>query len=210
MPAIKEGQKAPNFKLSDKDGKVHQAVAADAEFTVLYFYPKDSTPGCTIEAQEFTASLREFSARKARVVGVSGGDDSSKAKFCAKYRLSVPLVSDTDFKVARAYGAFGEKQFMGRKFKGIFRKTFILDKRGLVVRVFDSVKPEGHADEVLAALDALATGGAKKGIKTARESKGSVKASAMKREKAAEKGSGAKKLAGKKASRASSKATRRR
>lgn len=155
MSQIKAGQKAPNFKLIDKDGQVHQAIEAGAEFTVLYFYPKDSTPGCTIEAQEFSGRLREFVARKARVLGVSGGDSASKAKFCAKYQLSVPLVSDTDFKVSQAYGAFGEKQFMGRKFKGIFRKTFILDKAGRVMRVFDSVKPKGHAEEVLAALDDL-------------------------------------------------------
>ncbi len=210
MPAIREGQKAPNFKLADKDGKVHQAVAAGAEFTVLYFYPKDSTPGCTIEAQEFTASLRDFSARKARVVGVSGGDGSSKAKFCAKYRLSVPLVSDTDFKVARAYGAFGEKQFMGRKFKGIFRKTFILDKRGLVVRVFDSVKPEGHADEVLAALDALAKGGSKKGAKTAVMGKGTARPSAAKPKRVAAKKPVTKKASAKKKPAANGKAPRRR
>ncbi len=210
MPAIREGQKAPDFKLEDKDGKVHQAVAAGVEFTVLYFYPKDSTPGCTIEAQEFTASLRDFSARKARVVGVSGGDDSSKAKFCAKYRLSVPLVSDTDFKVARAYGAFGEKQFMGRKFKGIFRKTFILDKRGLVVRVFDSVKPEGHADEVLAALDALAKGSSKKGAKTAVTSKGAAKASVARPKRAAAKRPVAKKVTAKRRPATEGKAARRR
>lgn len=204
MPQVKEGQKAPNFKLSDKDGKVHQAVSAGTEFTVLYFYPKDSTPGCTIEAKEFTAILREFSARKARVLGVSGGDGASKAKFCAKHRLSVPLVSDTDFKVSRAYGAFGEKQFMGRKFKGIFRKTFILDKSGLVVRVFDSVKPEGHAEEVLAALDSLAKGsptksGRAKSGKTARAVKGATKAAAPKSEKQAKKALAKKRVSAKKA-----------
>jgi thioredoxin-dependent peroxiredoxin len=155
MPQVTEGQKAPNFKLSDKDGKVHQPLATEADYTVLFFYPKDSTPGCTLEAQEFTATLREFTARKARVIGVSGGDDASKAKFCSKYKLSVPLVSDTTFKVAQAYGAFGEKQFMGRKFKGIFRKTFILNRSGTIVRVFDSVKPAGHAQEVLDAIDEL-------------------------------------------------------
>ena len=210
MAQVKEGQKAPNFKLSDKDGKVHQPVAAGSEYTVLYFYPKDSTPGCTIEAQEFTASLRAFSARKARVVGVSGGDGSSKAKFCAKYRLSVPLVSDTDFKVARAYGAFGEKQFMGRKFKGIFRKTFILDKRGLVVRVFDSVKPEGHADEVLAALDDLARAGSKKGAASPAGTSGKARASAAKPKKAAAKSPVRKKAAAKKKPAGKSKAARRR
>ena len=155
MPQLREGQRAPNFKLTDKDGKPHQLQAVGAEYTVLYFYPKDSTPGCTIEAQEFSAKLKEFSVRKVRVLGVSGGDDSSKEKFCRKFKLSVPLVSDTDFRVARSYGAYGDKKFMGRSFKGIFRKTFLVDSAGKVVRIFDSVKPEGHAEEVLAAIDSL-------------------------------------------------------
>ena len=163
MPSIRAGQKAPNFKLNDKDGGVHQLQSPGADFTVLYFYPKDSTPGCTLEAQEFTATLKDFKARGARVIGVSGGDGSSKAKFCSKYKLNVPLVSDTDFKVAKSFGAYGDKKFMGRSFKGIFRKTFILDSKGTVVKVFESVKPEGHATEVLKAIDAMTrTGGTTK------------------------------------------------
>jgi alkyl hydroperoxide reductase subunit AhpC len=97
------------------------------------------------------------------VIGISGGDGSSKAKFCSKYKLNVPLVSDTDFKVAKSFGAYGDKKFMGRSFKGIFRKTFILDSKGTVVKVFESVKPEGHATEVLKAIDAMTrTGGTTK------------------------------------------------
>jgi len=122
---------------------------------VLYFYPKDDTPGCTIEAKEFSKTLKEFRARNASVIGVSGGDQRSKEKFCAKHSLSVPLVSDSDFKVSRAYGVYGDKKFMGRSFKGIFRKTFILDSKGTVVKVFEAVKPEGHASEVLRAIDAI-------------------------------------------------------
>ncbi len=155
MAQLKEGQRAPKFRLHDKDGKAHELEAAGAAFTVLYFYPKDSTPGCTLEAQEFSAALKDFKARGARVIGVSGGDEKSKAKFCSKYKLSVPLVSDTDFRVARSFGAFGDKKFMGRSFKGIFRKTFLLDRNGVVVRIFESVKPEGHADEVLAVIDSI-------------------------------------------------------
>ena len=159
MPALREGQKAPNFKLNDKDGRAHTLGAPGVSYTVLYFYPKDSTPGCTLEAQEFTASLKEFKSRGVRIIGVSGGDKSSKAKFCSKYKLAIPLVSDTDFKVAKSYGAYGDKKFMGRSFKGIFRKTFILDNNGTVVRVFEAVKPEGHAREVLKAVDLLARKG---------------------------------------------------
>ena len=195
MAQIKEGQKAPSFKLSDKDGKVHQPVSAGAEYTVLYFYPKDSTPGCTLEAQEFTASIKQFSARKARIIGVSGGDDTSKQKFCKKYGITVPLVSDTNHKVSQAYGAFGEKQFMGRKFKGIFRKTFILNKKGTIVRVFESVKPEGHAQEVLAALDELSGTARVKPSKAARPASASRKAASAARSGAARKKSQAKRAA---------------
>jgi peroxiredoxin Q/BCP len=151
MPHIKEGQKAPKFSLSDKDGVVHKVPVA-GEYTVIFFYPKDNTPGCTIEAKEFSAMLKKFTARGVTVFGISGGTDKTKASFCAKQKLAVTLLTDGDFTVAAKYGAFGEKKFMGRTYNGILRKTFIIDKRGVVVKIFDSVKPAGHAEEVLAGL----------------------------------------------------------
>jgi peroxiredoxin Q/BCP len=163
MAGLKVGQSAPRFSLKDKDGKAHSLDTSKVDYTVLYFYPKDDTPGCTLEAKEFSQFIEKFASRNVRVVGVSGGDEKSKAKFCAKYSLKVPLVSDTNFKVARSYGAYGTKQFMGRTFQGIFRKTFLVDKAGKIARIFDTVKPEGHAQEVLAAIDELSKkGGAKK------------------------------------------------
>jgi peroxiredoxin Q/BCP len=161
MKGIREGAKAPTFKLQDKDGSTYGVGATKSEFTVLYFYPKDDTPGCTLEAQDFSKNLKDFKTRKATVIGVSGGDKKTKQKFCSKYGLTVPLVSDADFSVSRAYGAYGEKKFMGRAYKGIFRKTFIVDSKGTIARIFDSVKPEGHAREVLKALDELRGGGKK-------------------------------------------------
>jgi peroxiredoxin Q/BCP len=158
MKEIREGAKAPKFKLEDKDGKEYGVDTAKADYTVLYFYPKDDTPGCTIEAQEFSQNLKDFKNRKAAVIGISGGDEKTKAKFCSKYKLQVPLVSDSDFSVSRAYGAYGDKKFMGRSFKGIHRKTFIVDKSGTIAKVFASVKPEGHAEEVLEAIDELRAG----------------------------------------------------
>lgn len=152
---MQEGDKAPTFALKDKDGAVFGIGALGGGFTVVYFYPKDNTPGCTLEAQEFSALLREFSARKVQVIGISGGDEKTKAKFCAKYSLSVPLVSDADYKVSEAYGVYGQKKFMGRTFKGIHRRTFLIDKHGIIVRVFTTVKPAGHAQEVLDAIDEL-------------------------------------------------------
>lgn len=166
MAQVREGAKAPKFALRDKDGNSHGIGKAQSDFTVLYFYPKDDTPGCTIEAQEFSKNLKSFASRKASVIGVSGGDEKSKEKFCKKYKLEVPLVSDTDFAVSRAYGVYGDKKFMGRVYKGIHRKTFIVDKSGVVARVFDSVKPEGHAEEVLEALDSLRRPGAASKSKT--------------------------------------------
>ncbi|MEN9846594.1 MAG: hypothetical protein RIS36_1741 [Pseudomonadota bacterium] len=155
MPSLKVGQPAPRFSLKDKDGKAHSLDTSKAEYTVLYFYPKDDTPGCTLEAKEFSQLIEKFASRDVRVVGVSGGDERTKAKFCAKYSLKVPLVSDSDFKVAKAYGAHGTKKFMGRTFQGIFRKTFLVDKEGKIARIFETVKPEGHAEEVLAAIDEI-------------------------------------------------------
>jgi peroxiredoxin Q/BCP len=158
MKQLREGAKAPKFALEDKDGRVYGVGKEKADYTVLYFYPKDDTPGCTIEAQEFSSNLKDFKSRKASVIGISGGDQKTKAKFCGKYKLQVPLVSDTNFSVSRAYGAYGDKKFMGRSFKGIHRKTFIVDSAGTIAKVFDSVKPEGHAEEVLEAIDALRAG----------------------------------------------------
>ena len=158
MGTLTEGEKAPKFSLTDKDGVSHTVPPAKCDYAVIYFYPKDNTPGCTIEAVEFSALLKKFSSRKVAVFGISGGTDKTKASFCAKHDLSVPLLSDTDFSVATAYGAYGMKKFMGRSFKGILRKTFIVNKKGVVVKVFDSVKPQGHADEVLEALKELSKG----------------------------------------------------
>lgn len=184
MAIIKQGSKAPHFTLFDKNGDDVSLGKAKTEFTVLYFYPKDNTPGCTIEAQEFSSALEDFRARKAMVIGISGGDQKSKEKFCAKYSLTVPLVSDSDFAVSKAYGVYGDKKFMGRTFKGIHRKTFIVDKKGLVARIFDTVKPEGHAKEVLAVLDELRSGTsaapAKEAVKTVKK-KISVKQKSVKK-----------------------------
>ena len=161
MADLKIGQTAPRFSLKDKDGKAHSLGKAD--YTVLYFYPKDDTPGCTLEAKEFSHLIPQFKSRNVEVFGVSGGNEKTKTSFCKKHSLTVPLVSDTNFEVAKSYGAYGLKKFMGRSFQGIFRKTFLVDKSGKIAHIFDTVKPEGHAEEVLAAIDQLATkGGLKK------------------------------------------------
>ncbi|MFM1848635.1 MAG: hypothetical protein RL417_2109 [Pseudomonadota bacterium] len=143
------GKTAPNFSLKDKDGVVHTLSELPDSHICLFFYPKDNTPGCTLEAKEFTAELTKFKKQGCLVIGISGGDEKSKQKFCRSNALDVLLLSDPDFKTAKAYKTFGEKKFMGRVYNGIFRKTFILGPDRKIVKVFEEVKPEGHAAEVL-------------------------------------------------------------
>lgn len=147
------GKKAPQFSLKDKDGCVHSLSEVEATHVCLFFYPKDNTPGCTLEAKEFTAFRKKFAQKGCALIGISGGDEKSKAKFCEKNALDVTLLSDPDYQVAKAYKTFGEKQFMGRTYNGIFRKTFLLGPDRKIVKVFEEVKPEGHAAEVLAFLE---------------------------------------------------------
>lgn len=126
-----------------------------SNFTVLYFYPKDNTPGCTIEAKGFNKTLKLFSKHKAEIIGISGGDQASKTKFCKKYKLKLTLLSDTNFKVSKKYDCFGKKTFMGRNYLGIFRKTFLLDKSKKVIATFDKVSPDTHARELLELLASM-------------------------------------------------------
>lgn len=141
--------KAYNFSLKDKNGTLHTLNDIKSDYIVLYFYPKDSTPGCTIEANEFNKHLKEFKKLNAFIIGISGGDEASKTKFTKKYDINLLLLSDPDFKTAKKYDSYGEKTFMGRKFNGIFRNTYILDKNKFILKSFLKVKAEGHAQEVL-------------------------------------------------------------
>ncbi|MBI2507753.1 thioredoxin-dependent thiol peroxidase [Candidatus Woesearchaeota archaeon] len=146
---LKINDKAPDFSLKDKDGRITSLNKVDSKFLVLYFYPKDDTSGCTVEAKEFTSNLNKFEKINVKVMGISGGDETTKKKFCDKYNLKVLLLSDPDFSVCKKYCVYGEKSFMGRKFLGIKRTTFILDKDKTIKKVFENVKPEGHSEEVL-------------------------------------------------------------
>jgi peroxiredoxin Q/BCP len=138
-----------NFKLQDKNGKAFTLDSFKGMKKVVYFYPKDDTPGCTVETKGFDTYLPKFIAKKTAVIGISGGDNKSKAKFCKKHKFRLPLLSDPTNKVAKAYGAFGEKVFMGRKYKGILRNTYILDEKNKLVKSFENVTPATHPEEVL-------------------------------------------------------------
>src|SRR5690606_21567809 len=146
------GTKAPAFTLKDQHGTTHRLADYTGRHVVLYFYPKDDTPGCTKEACAFQDALPDFSGADAAVLGVSVLDERSKAKFATKHDLTFPLLADGDHAVAEAYGVWQEKSMDGRTYMGVARVTYLIGPDGRVVRRWDGVKVDGHADEVLAAL----------------------------------------------------------
>ena len=152
---IEEGNKAPAFTLKDQAGKTHSLKDYAGKPLVLYFYPKDDTPGCTTEACNVRDALPDFSKVKATVLGVSVLDTASKAKFAAKHKLNFPLLADEDHAVADKYGAWQEKSMYGRKYMGIARITYLIDGDGKVAKRWDNVKVDGHAEEVLTAVREL-------------------------------------------------------
>lgn len=149
---IEEGQQAPDFELQSDSGEPVRLRDLRGRRVILYFYPKDDTPGCTKEACGFRDSLDEIDAAGAVVLGVSPDDAASHEKFRDKYGLNFALLSDPDHAVAEAYGAWGEKKLYGRTYEGILRSTFIIDANGVVERVYAKVKPAAHARDVLADL----------------------------------------------------------
>ena len=155
MPLIEPGTKAPAFTLKDQAGKAHRLADYAGQPIVLYFYPKDDTPGCTKEACAFRDQLPGFKTSKAVVLGVSILDEASKGRFAGKYDLNFPLLADADHAVAEKYGAWQQRSLYGRKFMGVARTTYLIGKDGKVARRWDNVKVDKHVDEVLAAVEEL-------------------------------------------------------
>ena len=151
---IEEGQKAPPLVVSPSTGEAIDLSAPGGPL-VLYFYPKDDTPGCTREATDFTALAADFEQAGARVVGVSRDPMARHVRFATKYGLKVPLASDEDGAVSESFGTWGEKSLYGRKYMGMERATFLIGGDGKVLRAWRKVKVAGHADEVLAAVREL-------------------------------------------------------
>jgi thioredoxin-dependent peroxiredoxin len=149
---ITEGTKAPDFALADADGKTWSLADFAGKKLVLYFYPKDDTPGCTKEACGFRDQYSVFAEKGMAVVGVSPDSAASHARFRGKYSLPFVLLSDPEKKVLTSYGAFGEKTLYGKKVMGVIRSTFLIDEMGKVVKVYPKVSPEGHAEQILAAF----------------------------------------------------------
>ncbi len=151
-----EGKPAPDFELPDAAGRaVTLRNLTSKGGVVIYFYPKDMTPGCTREACDFRDNLKRVQAAGAQVIGISGDPPQSHQKFAAKYELNFPLLSDADKRVLKAYGVFKKKSLYGREFMGIERTTFVIDRHGTIRKVFPKVKVDGHAQAVLDALKEL-------------------------------------------------------
>lgn len=151
------GQTAPDFALEDHSGAVHKLADARGSWVVLYFYPKDDTPGCTVEACEFRDNLEQLTGQGAKVFGLSADDRASHEKFATKHELNFPLLIDPDLSVINAYEAYGEKNMFGKTFEGVFRVTYLIDPQGKIAKTWSKVKPEGHAAEVREAIEALST-----------------------------------------------------
>ena len=146
------GDPAPEFELEDSQGKLHRLSDYQGHSIVLYFYPKDDTPGCTKEACSFRDSYQTFRAAGIEVIGISPDSIKSHSKFIEKYDLPFVLLSDPNHKVTEAFGVWGIKKSFGREYEGVYRTTFVIGPEGKITRVFENVKPSLHSQEVLEAV----------------------------------------------------------
>ena len=155
MTMPKAGEVAPAFTLADQAGKEHTLSEYKGKWVLLYFYPKDDTPGCTIEACTIRDQFKDFKKIGAVVLGVSVDSVASHKKFAEKFELPFTLLADTTKEVVSAYGVFGEKKMMGRTYMGIRRSSFLIDPKGKIAKAYEKVRPEFHAAEVIADLKEL-------------------------------------------------------
>lgn len=146
---LKKGDKAPELGVADQSGRIHQLADYAGSKLVLYFYPKDDTPGCTKEACSIRDGYTELQKNNFAILGVSADPATKHQKFIDKYSLPFPLLADVDMKVIKAYGAFGRKKFMGKEYDGIIRSTFIINESGVIEGVIDKVDTADHANQIL-------------------------------------------------------------
>ena len=149
---LKSNAKAPTFNLNSTDGKIYSLKDSIGKYVVLYFYPKDDTPGCTIETKDFNKLLSKFKKLECEIYGISKDSLKSHDKFKDKYNIKFDLLADEEIKVLRKYKVWGKKKFMGREFMGIFRTSFLIDKKGKIIKIWNNVKVKDHAKEVLETL----------------------------------------------------------
>ena len=149
---IKENIKAPIFKLPSTSKNIYSLKDSFGKYIVIYFYPKDDTPGCTLETNDFNKLLPNFKKLNCEILGISKDNIKSHDKFREKYKIKFNLLADEDLEVLKKYKVWGKKKFMGREFMGIIRTTFLLDKKGKIIKIWENVKVKDHAKEVLATL----------------------------------------------------------
>jgi thioredoxin-dependent peroxiredoxin len=152
---LEPGDQAPDIALPDQDGNTRTLAELRGKWVLVYFYPRDDTPGCTVEACGLRDAASRYTKRGVQVLGISADSSKSHRKFADKFRLPFTLLADEEKSVIRAYGSWGRKKFMGREFDGILRRSFLVDPSGKIAKVYPKVTPEGHADEVLADVEAL-------------------------------------------------------
>ena len=144
--------------MVDQSGKLHSLEMYRGQWVVLYFYPRDMTPGCTIEACSFRDATEDLKTAGAVVLGVSADTEASHKKFASRFKLTFPLLVDEEGSLAKAYGSYGQKKFMGRNFEGIYRNTYLINPEGLIQKVYQGVKPAQHVAEILADLKMFSAG----------------------------------------------------
>ena len=146
---IAEGDKVPKFEVNDSNGNKVKSTEFKGKKHVIYFYPKDFTPGCTTEADEFSRDYKKFQKEGIEIIGVSPDDVDSHEKFCKKIGIKYPLLADVEKEVSKLFGVWGKKKFMGREYMGVMRSTFLVDEKGKIFKIYPKVKPAGHSKEVL-------------------------------------------------------------
>ena len=146
---ISEGDSVPKFEATDANGNKVKSTDFKGKKHVIYFYPKDFTPGCTTEADEFSKDYKKFQKEGIEVIGVSPDDVESHKKFCDKMGIKFPLLADADKEISQKFGVWGKKKFMGREYMGVFRSTFLVNQKGKIFKIYPKVKPSGHSKEVL-------------------------------------------------------------
>lgn len=148
MTTLKKGDIAPVFKGTNQNGEEISSTSFSGKKVILYFYPKDSTPGCTAEACNLNDNYQMWLSKGYEVVGVSPDSVSSHKKFAEKYDLSFNLIADTEMQILNAYGVWGEKSMYGRKYMGVFRTTFVIDEKGVIVEIFEKVDTKNHTEQI--------------------------------------------------------------
>jgi len=146
---LSEGDTVPKFEINDANGKKVKSSDFKGKKHAIYFYPKDFTPGCTTEADEFSKDYKKFQKEGIEIIGISPDDVDSHKKFCEKMGIKYPLLADVEKQVSKAFGVWGKKQFMGKEYMGVMRSTFLVDEKGKIFKIFPKVKPAGHSKEVL-------------------------------------------------------------